>query len=158
MIHPLDDPTPLPEPYTVGAAPRLRAPSLSGRMRIDVAIVGAGYTGLSTALHLRWAGVSSVVLEAREVVAVAVAAIAFFSLHEFNPRFGVIWNLIHGEVWLTASCAINQSVSAPDVLLASPPTGPAPHWPACDLVIPYRLILGLAFATAAAAQIPRSRN
>jgi hypothetical protein len=96
--------------------------------------------------------------KALSVVAVAVAAIAFFSLHEFNPHFGVIWNLIHGEVWLTASCAINQSVSAPDVLLASPPPGPAPHWPACDLIIPYRLILGLAFATVAAAQIARSRN
>ena len=67
MIHPMDDSTPLPEPYTVGAAPRLGAPSLRSRMRMDVAIVGAGYTGLSTALHLKEAGVSSVVLEAREV-------------------------------------------------------------------------------------------
>ena len=32
----------------------------------DVAIVGAGYTGLSTALHLREAGADVVVLEARE--------------------------------------------------------------------------------------------
>src|SRR5690348_14805993 len=67
MIHPLDDPTPLPEPYTVGAAPRLGAPSLRNRIRMEVAIVGAGYTGLSTALHLKEAGISSVVLEAREV-------------------------------------------------------------------------------------------
>jgi glycine/D-amino acid oxidase-like deaminating enzyme len=67
MIHPLDDPVPPPEPYTVGAAPRLVAPSLRGRVKTDVAIVGAGYTGLSTALHLGAAGVSCVVLEAREV-------------------------------------------------------------------------------------------
>src|SRR5215472_17600373 len=67
MIHPLDDPTPPPEPYATGAAPRLAAPSLRGRVKADVAIVGAGYTGLSTALHLAAAGISSLVLEAREV-------------------------------------------------------------------------------------------
>ena len=67
MVHPLDDPTPPPEPYTVGAAPRLAAPPLLGRVKTDVAIVGAGYTGLSTALHLAATGIASVVLEAREV-------------------------------------------------------------------------------------------
>src|SRR5689334_3853759 len=67
MICPLDDPTPPPEPYTAGAAPRLAAPVLRGRVKADVVIVGAGYTGLSTALHLAAAGVVSVVLEAREV-------------------------------------------------------------------------------------------
>ena len=67
MTHPLDDPTPLPEPYTVGAAARLNASPLRSRIKVDVAIVGAGYTGLSTALHLKDAGVSSIVLEAREV-------------------------------------------------------------------------------------------
>lgn len=67
MTHPLDDTSPLPEPYSQGAPPRLDAPALRGRMKADVAIVGGGYTGLSTALHLASAGVSSVVLEAREV-------------------------------------------------------------------------------------------
>lgn len=67
MIHPLDDTTPLPEPYTNGAPPRLGAPQLRGHVRADVVIVGGGYTGLSTALHLASAGASSVVLEAREV-------------------------------------------------------------------------------------------
>jgi len=67
MVHPLDDATPLPEPYTRGAPPRLAAPALRGRTKADVVIVGGGYTGLSTALHLSAAGVQSVVLEAREV-------------------------------------------------------------------------------------------
>ncbi len=39
-------------------------PPLIGETRADVAIVGAGYTGLSCALHLAEAGVSVVVLEA----------------------------------------------------------------------------------------------
>lgn len=67
MTHPLDDATPLPEPYTRGAPPRLGAPELRGRVKADVAIVGGGYTGLSAAIHLASAGVASVVLEAREV-------------------------------------------------------------------------------------------
>lgn len=67
MTHPLDDATPLPQPYTKDAPARLEAPALRGRLSTDVVIVGAGYTGLSTALHLAAAGASSVVLEAREV-------------------------------------------------------------------------------------------
>src|SRR5262249_35975134 len=38
-----------------------------GDARTDVAIVGAGFTGLSTALHLRAAGVDCTVLESAEV-------------------------------------------------------------------------------------------
>lgn len=40
---------------------------LAGDIEADIAIVGAGYTGLSAALHLASAGVSVVVLEAEEV-------------------------------------------------------------------------------------------
>lgn len=41
-------------------------PPLSGLHKADVAIVGAGYTGLSAALHLAESGVKVVLLEARE--------------------------------------------------------------------------------------------
>ncbi|ADZ92755.1 FAD-dependent oxidoreductase [Marinomonas mediterranea] len=47
------------------AAPELT--SLSSDMVVDVAIVGAGFTGLSAALHLAKKGFSVVVLEAQEV-------------------------------------------------------------------------------------------
>jgi glycine/D-amino acid oxidase-like deaminating enzyme len=40
---------------------------LSGEKRADVAVVGAGFTGLSAALHLARAGVSVVVLEGAEI-------------------------------------------------------------------------------------------
>ncbi len=40
---------------------------LEGELRADVAIVGAGYTGLSAALHLAERGISAAVLEAGEV-------------------------------------------------------------------------------------------
>ncbi|MGY2253285.1 NAD(P)/FAD-dependent oxidoreductase [Pseudomonas reactans] len=41
-------------------------PALSESVKVDVAIIGAGYTGLSTALHLAERGVSVCVLEANE--------------------------------------------------------------------------------------------
>ncbi len=41
--------------------------ALSGEVRADVAIVGGGYTGLSTALHLAQRGIKAVVLEAGHV-------------------------------------------------------------------------------------------
>ncbi|QVM99546.1 FAD-binding oxidoreductase [Pseudomonas rhodesiae] len=41
-------------------------PALSESVKVDVAIVGAGYTGLSTALHLAERGVSVCVLEVHE--------------------------------------------------------------------------------------------
>ncbi|CRM93842.1 Gamma-glutamylputrescine oxidoreductase [Pseudomonas sp. 22 E 5] len=44
----------------------VRTPALSESVKVDVAIVGAGYTGLSTALHLAERGVSVCVLEANE--------------------------------------------------------------------------------------------
>jgi glycine/D-amino acid oxidase-like deaminating enzyme len=43
------------------------APPLSGHIAVDVAIIGAGYTGSSAALHLAQAGASAVVLEACEI-------------------------------------------------------------------------------------------
>jgi glycine/D-amino acid oxidase-like deaminating enzyme len=41
-------------------------PSLQGSHRADVAVIGAGFTGLSTALHLRRAGIGVTVIEAME--------------------------------------------------------------------------------------------
>lgn len=49
---------------TAPAAPP--TPALAESIKVDVAIVGAGYTGLSTALHLAERGVSVCVLEANE--------------------------------------------------------------------------------------------
>lgn len=50
---------------TAPAAPP--APPLRGRAEVDVAVIGAGYTGLSAALHLAEAGRSVAVLEATEI-------------------------------------------------------------------------------------------
>lgn len=52
--------------WAATAPPAVPTPALSESLRVDVAIVGAGYTGLSTALHLAEKGVSVCVLEANE--------------------------------------------------------------------------------------------
>ncbi|VVO45528.1 Gamma-glutamylputrescine oxidoreductase [Pseudomonas fluorescens] len=52
--------------WAATAPPGVPTPALSESLKVDVAIVGAGYTGLSTALHLAEKGVSVCVLEANE--------------------------------------------------------------------------------------------
>lgn len=53
--------------YAATATPLDRFPALRGATRADVCIVGAGYTGLSAALHLARAGLDVVVLDAHRV-------------------------------------------------------------------------------------------
>ncbi|MBP2312468.1 NAD(P)/FAD-dependent oxidoreductase [Azospirillum soli] len=55
-----------PSLWAKTAPPAPVLPSLDGEVEADVAIVGGGFTGLSTALHLAEAGVKAVVLEAAE--------------------------------------------------------------------------------------------
>jgi len=50
--------------YYGEALARALTPSLQGEQRADICIVGAGYTGLSSALHLAERGYSVIVLEA----------------------------------------------------------------------------------------------
>jgi glycine/D-amino acid oxidase-like deaminating enzyme len=52
--------------WTATAAPAPDTPRLDGDRRVDVAIVGAGFMGLSLALHLAERGASVCVLEAHE--------------------------------------------------------------------------------------------
>lgn len=49
------------------APPRVTAAALQGEVVADVAVIGGGLTGLSTAYHLAQAGKSVIVLEAREI-------------------------------------------------------------------------------------------
>ena len=53
-----------PSLYAATARPPVDAPALTESRRVAVAVVGAGFTGLSTALHLAENGIEVVVLEA----------------------------------------------------------------------------------------------
>jgi glycine/D-amino acid oxidase-like deaminating enzyme len=55
-----------PSLYADTARPPVDAPPLAGDKRVSVGIVGGGFTGLSTALHLAEQGVDVAVLEAHE--------------------------------------------------------------------------------------------
>ncbi|WP_439575158.1 NAD(P)/FAD-dependent oxidoreductase [Phreatobacter sp.] len=62
-------PAPVTWPPSLWAATAQDGPvlsSLSGEVAADVVVIGAGFTGLSTAIHLREVGVSVIVLEAAE--------------------------------------------------------------------------------------------
>lgn len=56
-----------PSWYAATAADWTRQPPLRGEMRADVCVIGGGFTGLSTALHLAQQGLSVVLLEAHLV-------------------------------------------------------------------------------------------
>jgi glycine/D-amino acid oxidase-like deaminating enzyme len=55
-----------PSLYAQTARPPIAAPALDGDKRVSVAIVGGGFTGLSTALHLAENGADVALLEAHE--------------------------------------------------------------------------------------------
>jgi glycine/D-amino acid oxidase-like deaminating enzyme len=62
------EPFPLkPSLWAATAAPAPATAPLQASTRADVLVVGAGYAGLSTALHLAERGVDALVLEAREI-------------------------------------------------------------------------------------------
>ena len=52
--------------YAETARPAVLTPPLRGDKRVGVVVVGGGFTGLSTALHLAQRGGDATVLEARE--------------------------------------------------------------------------------------------
>jgi glycine/D-amino acid oxidase-like deaminating enzyme len=56
----------MPNLYRDTAEPAAVTPPLDGDIHADVAVVGAGFTGLSTALHLAEKGAKVVLLEAEE--------------------------------------------------------------------------------------------
>jgi glycine/D-amino acid oxidase-like deaminating enzyme len=67
MATPLDDPSPVSPFYQSYAPPPPPTAPLRGDTRCDVAVIGGGFTGISTALHLATAGVGAVVVEAKEI-------------------------------------------------------------------------------------------
>ena len=67
MYQPLSDTAGPPDVYTQSAPPAPSTRPLEGRGHVSVAVIGGGFTGLSTALHLSETGIEVAVLEANEI-------------------------------------------------------------------------------------------
>jgi NADPH-dependent 2,4-dienoyl-CoA reductase/sulfur reductase-like enzyme len=67
MHEPLSDQSDPPDVYVRAAPPPLRAQKLQNHRHVTAAVVGAGFTGLSTALHLAETGIDVAVLEAKDI-------------------------------------------------------------------------------------------
>jgi gamma-glutamylputrescine oxidase len=68
LLHANDRPGAYPPSwYAATATPLAPFPALKGETRADVCVIGAGYTGLSAALHLAERGFDVVLLEAQRV-------------------------------------------------------------------------------------------
>jgi len=68
MLHKNDRLGQYPDSWYTATANKLSAfPTLKGAIKADICIIGAGYTGLSSALHLAQAGFNVVLLDAHRV-------------------------------------------------------------------------------------------
>jgi glycine/D-amino acid oxidase-like deaminating enzyme len=67
MYQPLSDRAGPPDVYVRSAPPPPPTQPLEGQRSVAVAVIGGGFTGLSTALHLAEAGVEVAVLEANDI-------------------------------------------------------------------------------------------
>jgi monoamine oxidase len=67
MHEPLSDRAGPPDVYVRGAPPPPPVQRLEGQRHVSVVVIGAGFTGLSTALHLAEAGIDVAVLEAKQI-------------------------------------------------------------------------------------------
>ncbi len=67
MYEPISDRAGPPAVYVNSAPPPPVSRQLEGQQNVAVAVIGAGFTGLSTALHLAESGIDVAVLEANEI-------------------------------------------------------------------------------------------
>ena len=67
MYEPLSDAAGPPDVYVRGAPPPPATQRFEGRRHVAVAVIGAGFTGLSTALHLVESDIDVAVLEAKDI-------------------------------------------------------------------------------------------
>src|SRR5262245_23808864 len=100
--------------------PRGVSPALAGEAKADVAIIGAGYTGLSTAYHLKAADPSLdvAILESETVGYGASGRNAGFVMTLFGASLGLMKALHGGEKVRAAHDFMVQSIAGLEAMLA----------------------------------------
>lgn len=95
-----DVPGAMPPSYYVASSevPDLR-PALEGEVRVDLCVVGAGFTGLSAALHAARLGLSAIVVEAHRV--------GFGASGRNGGQVGSGWN--KDQHWLEARLGVDDA-------------------------------------------------
>jgi hypothetical protein len=117
-----------------------------------------------------WRRILSIIADRRTLIAVIALAFAtFFFLHGYVPRLGMIWNINHGEIWLTSQCSQQESVSVapgggyivpvegnPFAEGATPMLPPNPM--SCVIRVQYRILLALMIGLIAAHLMLRAKR
>lgn len=105
--------TPQPDgvSYWVDTAPLTQYPALSGRIDVDIAIVGAGLVGITTAWLLKKAGLSVAVIEARR----AAAQVTGRTTAKISVLHGAVYRAIaakHGDAAAHTYANANEAALA----------------------------------------------
>lgn len=95
-------------------------------------------------MTMRWREIFS--LRNVTILALTIAVVSFLFIHDYSSGRGVIWNALHGEIYLTQPCAY------------SPWTGSRLAIGTCDTRLGYRWILaGLCLLVSAAVLVHVNR-
>ena len=82
------------ESYWIASTPDSNYPALSGDIRVDVAILGGGIVGLTSALFLKQAGVSVAVVEANKII----SGVTGYTTAKITSQHDLIYNRLISEL------------------------------------------------------------
>ena len=83
----------LPMSYWIASTSETNFPSLNEDISIDIAIVGGGMVGISTAYQLRDSGLKIAILEAEKILLSTTA----HTTAKISSQHGLIYNKIQGQ-------------------------------------------------------------
>jgi hypothetical protein len=84
-----------------------------------------------------------------EILAAAVAIVGFLAIHNYRPVVGPLWNVMHGEIYLTSECPPSRIDANGALDFSDLPAAGAWWWDQCGYHVPYRFVLLWAVVIAA---------
>jgi hypothetical protein len=77
-------------------------------------------------------------------IAVTGVLLTFLQLHYYQRAAGLVWNVMHGDIWLTSQCPYAENNLQ--------------EWDICGLIIRYRWIIEIAIVFVAGSLLPPIPN